>query len=312
MPHIVEALKSVGAQTYRNIELIIQDCCSTDGTLERIREFAASVPFPVYLVSEKDDGIADGINRAWARCNGSITALIEADNLLLPDHIQTGVEFIAENPDVTLAYTAQRIIDSRGKALFDWMPPEYDFVKMLECEIVPPSGSTIIRRDLAGEDLRYDSTPELGHVPDYEFWVRVGYRGHRIEGIPKVTYCTRLSDKSGSCQGHRYGEYVASKTFALERFFGTHDLSRWPEASLPRAKAGILLWAAYHVHSLDGPSERFQSFLRRAKDLDPDSDRLRELERRSVSGLLPQGVGQSRLRQMLNRVRQILGMPAEH
>lgn len=127
-PYVVEALGSVRAQTYRNIELIVHDCCSTDGTLEHVREFAASVSFPVRLVSEKDGDVADSMNRAWVRYNGSVTALIDVDNMLLSEHIQTGVEFFARNPDITFDYqptyaddVRRRIPDvSKIKNIFGW------------------------------------------------------------------------------------------------------------------------------------------------------------------------------------------------
>lgn len=278
MPYVKEALDSVRNQKYQNIELIVQDCLSTDGTVEAINDFAKSVPFPVSLISEKDGGIADAINRAWRRCNGSITALMESDNLFLPNHVEVGVDYFLKNPDVAIIYTSQRMVDESGNKLHDWIPEEYDFEKITTYKTSAASGSAMMQKNILKDDLKYNDLEQYGHVPDHEFWIRVGYKGYKIKRLEDITFCTRLSEKSGSCDVERYKEFAESKIKVIEDFFGSHDMSKWLNLSLNDARIGVLLWAAYHVFTAEGFSQRFKYFIKRAYLLNPNSDRLNDFK----------------------------------
>src|SRR5436190_13191806 len=68
MPHLVHAIESLTRQTYQKFELIVQDSASTDGSVEYIRS-VKELP-AVEIVSEPDQGVVEGFNRAYMRCRG--------------------------------------------------------------------------------------------------------------------------------------------------------------------------------------------------------------------------------------------------
>ena len=78
--HIRRALDSVVQQPYKNIELIVVDGGSTDGTLEVLREYAPYIPV---LVSEPDRGIYDAMNKVCARASGDWLIFLGCDDVLL-------------------------------------------------------------------------------------------------------------------------------------------------------------------------------------------------------------------------------------
>src|SRR4051812_31760457 len=93
MPYLPDALASVAGQSHRNIELVVQDAESNDGTLEALAAVSNRLPV-VDVVSEPDAGIGDAYNRAIARCRGEIVGSIDADNVLMPDAVEQAVEFL--------------------------------------------------------------------------------------------------------------------------------------------------------------------------------------------------------------------------
>lgn len=76
---IKEAIDSVIQQTYNNIELIIIDGKSTDGTLEIVQEYRKHIK---HLISEKDDGIYDAMNKGLALASGEWVYFLGADDKL--------------------------------------------------------------------------------------------------------------------------------------------------------------------------------------------------------------------------------------
>ena len=119
-----------------------------------------------------------------------------------------------------------------------------------------PSGSAIVNKQLLGRRLYYDRSKSLGHCPDCEFWVRAGTWGLGICSTGDVTYNTRMSAASGSCDISRYREFCQSKLNGLKLFEDRAFRESWTfnrkkslldETVIQRAKAGIYLWVASHV-----------------------------------------------------------------
>ena len=75
--HLEQAIKSVLGQTYDNIEYLIIDGGSTDGTLDIIRKHEKAID---YWVSEPDSGIYDAMNKGVSLATGDLIALLNSDD----------------------------------------------------------------------------------------------------------------------------------------------------------------------------------------------------------------------------------------
>ena len=93
---IRRAIESLLNQPYRNIEFVIQDGLSTDGTLEIFREYQDE---RIKLVSEKDSGSDEAMYRALRRCRGELIGSCLSDEELLPNAIVEAVEYFHQNPE---------------------------------------------------------------------------------------------------------------------------------------------------------------------------------------------------------------------
>ena len=81
---IGKTIASVKNQTFQNLEHIIIDNCSTDGTLDIIREHEGT--YPLQWISEPDRGIADALNKGLERAKGKYILALHADDYLLNEH----------------------------------------------------------------------------------------------------------------------------------------------------------------------------------------------------------------------------------
>jgi glycosyltransferase involved in cell wall biosynthesis len=111
---IEETMRSVLLQNYPNLEYIIIDGGSTDGSVDIIRKYE---PWLTYWVSEPDDGQADAIKRGFERASGDILAWLNSDDTYEPGAIEAVVEHFRANPGARLVYGEGWYMDSSGNRL---------------------------------------------------------------------------------------------------------------------------------------------------------------------------------------------------
>lgn len=95
--YIEETIRSVLLQGYPNLEYIIVDGGSTDGTLEIIRKYE---PWLAYWVSERDHGQAEAINKGLRHSTGDWLAWLNSDDLYLPGAFKQLAQVVSDNPTV--------------------------------------------------------------------------------------------------------------------------------------------------------------------------------------------------------------------
>lgn len=97
--YLEEQLNSFLTQTRQPDEVVISDDCSTDGTLEIIRAFAAKASFDVvYSSNEKNLGFVESFNEALRRCTGDLVFLSDQDDVWFPEKIATMTELAKKTP----------------------------------------------------------------------------------------------------------------------------------------------------------------------------------------------------------------------
>lgn len=106
--YIIDGLESIKAQTYKNIELIISDDCSTDNTVELCRDWLENNKdyfVRVELVTtDKNTGVAGNCNRSVKACRGEWIRGLSGDDKFLPNTIQGYVDFINSHPEANICF----------------------------------------------------------------------------------------------------------------------------------------------------------------------------------------------------------------
>jgi glycosyltransferase involved in cell wall biosynthesis len=106
-----EAMDSVCEQDYPDIEYIVVEPGSNDGSRELIEEYGGRVACKIF---ESDEGAADGLNKGFSRASGDIFAFLNADDLLLPGSVRSVANFLEKNPDCDIVMGDGFISDSLG------------------------------------------------------------------------------------------------------------------------------------------------------------------------------------------------------
>src|SRR6266576_879359 len=103
-------IASVADQQGVEVEHIVQDSCSGDGTEEQMRNYPH-----VRAYVEKDAGMYDAVNRGFRRATGDILAYLNCDEQYLPGALAAVQKFFEENPRIDVALAGSIITDGDGK-----------------------------------------------------------------------------------------------------------------------------------------------------------------------------------------------------
>ena len=109
-----KTIQSVLAQTGAQIEYIIIDGGSRDGSVNIIQRYAGRL---AYWVSEPDSGQAEAINKGLQRARGEIVAWLNSDDLYLPGAVSSAVAVLEQKPELGMVFGDAITIDAAGRPL---------------------------------------------------------------------------------------------------------------------------------------------------------------------------------------------------
>jgi glycosyltransferase involved in cell wall biosynthesis len=113
--YLEQSVNSCLAQTYRNLELIIVDDCSTDSTPEIAKRLAATDPRLIYIRNEKNKKLPLSLNTGFELAKGKYFTWTSDDNYYAPGAIEEMVKFLESSGDKKLVYTNYTTIDESGE-----------------------------------------------------------------------------------------------------------------------------------------------------------------------------------------------------
>lgn len=167
---IEDTILSIKNQSYKNIEYIIIDGGSTDGTLEIINKYKNDIDI---FVSEKDCGIYDAMNKGVNLATGDIIGILNSDDIYFNNNvIETVIKtFINENDlDIlygNLVYVKQNDINHIVR---NWTSKSY-YEKYFDYGNVPPHPSLFVKKHVYEKSGSFNLTFKL--AADYEFMLRI-------------------------------------------------------------------------------------------------------------------------------------------
>lgn len=139
--YLEECINSVLNQNYKDVEYVVVDPGSTDGSREIIERHEGIVK-----IFEKDAGPADGLNRGFSRATGDIYGYINSDDALRPNCIQQVVDIFTMNPDVDVVYGHCFVTDEHGGVIRKCFSDQFSLLKAAYGAAMVVQPSTFFRR----------------------------------------------------------------------------------------------------------------------------------------------------------------------
>lgn len=170
--YIRESIESVLNQNYKRWELIIVDDCSQDSTVHIVREYAERDPRIRLIRSKENLGPASARNIGLEAGAGSYLALLDSDDLWLPEKITKQINFMLEHK-ADISCTAYRRMSADGSRVYKLIKaPSVITYNVLLRNTCIANLTAIIRRDVV-EEVRFR---DIGHE-DYAFWLEMLKQG---------------------------------------------------------------------------------------------------------------------------------------
>lgn len=174
LPGLRRCVGSVRGQRGMEVEHLVQDACSTDGTRTWLERQA-----DLNWRCERDAGMYDAINRAWGRASGDILSWLNADEQYLPGALVAMADAFARHPGADVLFADTIIVDAEGDPLAarreiplrNWYL-RHGFLYALSCTLF------FRRRLLAEGVLRFDTSYRF--AGDYDLMLRLLDAGCRV------------------------------------------------------------------------------------------------------------------------------------
>jgi alpha-1,3-rhamnosyltransferase len=198
-PYIEECLKSILTQTYPNIELLVVDDGSRDGSAEIITHLQKKYNFDFRIQDNR--GLPMTLNAAIARSKGVLIVPFWSDDIMLPERIEIQVRYMADKPEVGICGGNMECIDAHGFSLEKQSHKparRFGFAEVFvpgKGERPPMAPTLMFRRDALEQAGGFDTQVAL---EDLLIVLRITHAGYFIDRIEDVLTRYRLHDSNTS------------------------------------------------------------------------------------------------------------------
>lgn len=237
--HIEQTILSVLGQTYPNVELVVIDGGSEDGSLDIISKYKDQL---VYWESGKDRGISDAFNRGACRATGEVIAFLNGGDWYAPQTVEMVLKELQRQPRIDICYGDVAMVGENGESLYVRTGAQdlSDRSFRYGMPSVPHPTVFARRRWVVG----YPFVDDLSYAMDYEWMRRVHGKGARFfyaRSMSPLAYM-RVAGKSNDNyhktlrEVHKismsYGD-DSLVSFAYNRVFrmGRYTIRSWLETS---------------------------------------------------------------------------------
>jgi glycosyltransferase involved in cell wall biosynthesis len=235
---INQCINAIRAQTYPNINLVIIDDGSTDGSTELIQQNLTN--YDTYIKLPSNSGLINALNVGLSHCKAQFILRTDIDDVCHPSLVEELAIFLHNNRDYVACGTNMIQFPSYGEIIY----PEDDLeLKAVTLYKAPFSHSCVmINRELAGDELYYSKV--MKSVEDVELWSRLFTKG-KYFNLQKFLLYYRVSEN----QITKHNSYHVERNvglFSVYYNFGVNQLNL--DCELAKIYAGILSDTEYQIN----------------------------------------------------------------
>lgn len=169
-----QTINSVLDQDYHDIEYIVVDGCSTDGSVEIIKKHENKL---AWWTSERDRGQADAINKGMSHARGEIVAWLNSDDYYLPGAVRSAVEAFASHPQAVMIYGDMLAVNENSQTINTLKYRQLCLEDLLCFQII--GQPAVFMRRAAFENVG-GLDPSFNFMLDHLLWLKVARRGEMV------------------------------------------------------------------------------------------------------------------------------------
>ena len=213
--YLEDNIKSVIAQKYPNVEHIIIDGGSTDGSVEILKKYDKHIKW----ISEKDEGQSDGLNKGFKMATGDIIGWVNSDDRLTEGSLFKVAEFFMNNPHEIAVVGDQDVIDENGNLISTIKSREYTYDFLVNEATGITQNSMFFKREVFDKIGYLDKN--LHYAMDMDLFIRIASL-KKIPYIPQRLAQFRIQPESKTSEG---GHKFAKELLKLRKKYNRKFLS---------------------------------------------------------------------------------------
>ena len=212
---IRKTIESILNQNYPNLEYIIIDGGSTDGTISILKKYGSKITWK----SEKDKGQTNAINKGFKMATGDILAYINSDDVYEKGAFFKVADYFQKNPKIWWTDGKCKIINEDDKEIRQWITAyknyflkRYSYNMLLVLDYISPP-AVFWRREVMDEFGLFDESQY--YEMDYEYWLRIGKK-YKQGFINDYLADFRIHTQSKTGQHfvrHYWQEFIVAKKY---------------------------------------------------------------------------------------------------
>jgi glycosyltransferase involved in cell wall biosynthesis len=232
------ALRSVLDQDYPNIEYLVVDGASADGSVDIIRRYADRL---TWWVSEKDSGQSEAINKGLHKARGGIVGWLNSDDIYLPGAVASAVTAFQSHPQAAVVYGDALAIDADGRSFNVMRARQYSLVDLMAFNIICQPAAFMRRSVL--EQVGY-LNPAYHLLMDTLLWMEMARLAPLIY-VPQTWAAARYHEQAKNrTRGAAYGREAR---MLIEYLGSRPEFSDIVAADKRRIMAGVDRFDAFYL-----------------------------------------------------------------
>lgn len=261
------AIDSVLRQTFQDIEIIVVDDKSTDNTREIVEAYGDRVKY--ILQENKERGAAR--NNGIIHSEGEYIALLDSDDLWLPNHLESCIKALRNTPDAALSFSGSYVADEEGRIISRMKLSPFNGYALERIVSRYSSGgcnasSCLIRKDIFNKAGYFSEDKALSGSEDWEMWARISAYA-KIVSTNTYTVMVRFHKKNSSINADRMAK---SMKMALDLIYGNPEIL--PKINNLKERAYSSLYAVTAInYYASGDMKNVRRFLRKAIESCPSA-----------------------------------------
>lgn len=211
-----QCVESVHNQTYKNIEHLIIDGASTDGTIDLIKEYADKGW--IKYISEPDKGMCDAMNKGIKMAKGEYVAILNSDDFYSEDMIELSVEALQKN-NADYSYSDTNMLDRKTlKILYTWYVPDFNMALFYCC--MPYNHESMLCKKSVYEKLNYYNYENWHTIADYDFAIKLILNDYKSIYINKALLQFRMDGTTNYAESsQKKDSYYEHISYVFKRWF---------------------------------------------------------------------------------------------
>jgi glycosyltransferase involved in cell wall biosynthesis len=249
--YLEATLRSVLGQDYPNMEYLVVDGASSDGSIEIIRRYADRL---TWWVSEKDSGQSEAINKGLHRARGEFIGWLNSDDLYLPGAVSAAVKVFQSHPQAGLVYGDAQAIDADGKPFNVMRARQYSLADLMAFNIICQPAA-FMRRSVLEEAGYLDPAYQL--LMDNLLWMCMALKAP-IVYTPQTWAAARYHDQAKNrTRGAAYGKEARRLIADLQ---SRPEFAETIQADEQRILSGVERFDGFYLTDAGQPRQALRSY----------------------------------------------------